>query len=279
MNLVIENIKRAQLAVSESQKQQAKDSFVPLADLLPIPKHPRVLCWDIEASSLKLNWGHIFCIGMKWLGQPKTVVRSIMEYPEFLTNHASDRSLVNECARYLEQADLWVFHFGEFFDIRAVRTRLALYRGSPLAPIKFVDTWRLARKLALHSNRLDAVGNFLGLPEKTAIKPDLWNEANGGHPRAIREIIDHCKHDIPPLEGAYRKLRALMTDHPNLNLTYPDPADRNTNRCPTCGSANLKLEGHSFARTRVRDRWRCLEPDCGKWSVGVTSSIQGEGIR
>ena len=296
MNPLIVGLKREQLKPSADALRKARASFKTLREMLPIPDvHPRILSWDIEATGLALDFGRIFCVGFQWItgksvkhagcdlrghyewSGGRVVVRSQTDYPDYLTDHSSDKALTTEVSDYLSQADLWAFHFGEFFDIKAVCTRLALHQKFPMPPIKFVDNWRLARILKLHSNRLDSVAKFLDLPEKTPILPQVWAAACGGYPWAVRYIEDHCKHDLPPLTESYLRLRPFKRDHPNMNLTHTSLADMNTNRCPQCLWPHLTRIGHSFARTRIRDRWQCAK--CGNCAVGITSGIVGEGIR
>lgn len=222
----------------------------------------RILSWDIEASNLSADFGIILCVGAKLIGKPRTQVLDILDYM------GKDRDIIKAEGRLLkaitpilQDCDVWLTHFGPRFDLPFVNSRLLYHHLPPINPSQpHIDTWRTARnRLKLHSNRLNSIQTFLGLPtEKNAIKPEQWLRALSGHRPSMNYIVEHCRLDVECLEEAYMRLRPLIINHPNVNLV------REMGGCPRCGSRRLQKRGTQIAASRSYVRYQCQ--DCGGWT-------------
>ena len=62
----------------------------------------------------------------------------------------------------------------------------------------------------MHSNRLGTVADFLGIPGKTALKPEIWVQASFGDKKAIAYIHEHNIADVVILEKVHEKLEPFM---------------------------------------------------------------------
>lgn len=226
-------------------------------------KDPRVLIWDIEASDLKGNFGFVFCIGYKWLGEKKTHLISIRDYPAFNRDITDDRAVLKAFAKVMEEADLMVTHYGQRFDYPFLNTRCMIHGMKPMPSVPHVDTWRIAKyKLALHSNRLDTLSRVIpvsGVRElKTPLEAPQWMKGRAGHVPSIRYIEAHCRADVRVLEDVYVKIRPFSSNLPNL-AKHQDGVFG----CPACGSEKVHARGYHLTAHGKRRRYQCQ--GCGQW--------------
>lgn len=225
----------------------------------------RLLAWDIEASNLSADFGIVLCVGFKYVETGKPFVLNILDYMgkdgDLIK---AEKYLLKAVSAQLLESDVWLAHFGCYYDLPFVNTRL-LYHHLPVIPANFplIDTWRISRnRLKLRNNRLVTISEFLGTKEeKNAIKPEQWLRALGGHKGSMDYIVEHCRRDVVVLEQAYLRLRPLVLDHPSRGLID----DRGG--CGVCGQQKLVKRGFHVTRTRKYQRWQCQS--CGSWSKGV----------
>lgn len=223
----------------------------------------KIVAWDIEASNLSADFGIVLCVGFKEVEQGKAEVLNILDYSKGDLIKAEKRLLVDVSEKLLE-ADVWLTHYGTWYDIPFVNSRL-IYHDLPVLPPNFshLDTWKISRnRLKLRNNRLITISEFIGTPdEKNAIKPEQWLRVLGGHKPSMDYIVEHCRRDVVVLEEVYMKLRPLVLDHPNKGLLD------GRGGCAVCGSERLQKRGVQVTRTRKYQRFQCM--DCGGWSKGT----------
>ena len=226
-------------------------------------RNARVLIWDIEATDLEASFGHCLCIGYKWLGQKKTHVMSLYDFPK-VTDPAKepDIHLMRAFHKLLvEQADVLVSFYGKEFDRKFINTRMILAGLPPLPPLssEHVDLYYTCRgNLKMHSNRLQAVSETLGCPtSKTPVRADIWRRAQRGHTPAVKYVIDHCKRDVDILEWTYLKLRGFIRQHPRVG-----PADT----CRNCGGTRFQFRGYTVNGKGEKLRRRQCQ-QCGRWDT------------
>ena len=221
----------------------------------------RILSWDIEASNLSADFGIVLCVGFKEVGVGKPHVYNILDYANDGDLIKAEKFLLKDVSARLLDCDVWLTHFGTWYDINFVNTRL-LYHRLPIIPPSFshIDTWKVAKnRLKLRNNRLNTISEFLKTEEsKNAIKPEQWIRALGGHRPSMAYIVQHCRKDVVVLEQTYLRLRPLVTDHPNRGLID------GRGGCSACGSTRLHRRGYHVTRTRKYRRLQCQK--CGAWS-------------
>jgi len=224
----------------------------------------RILAWDIEASGLAANFAIILCVGFKEVGGKKAIVLSSRDYDEGDILKA-EKLLLKDVSKRLLDTDVWLTHYGTYYDIPFVNTRL-IYHRLPILPPSFnhIDTWKISRnRLKLSNNRLVTIQNFLNLlNEKDAIQPMMWLKALGGHKPSVRYIINHCRKDVEVLAETYELLRPLVIDHPNGALLDGREG------CGVCGAGPDRQQKRGFRVTRTRkyQTFQCQE--CGHWTRG-----------
>ena len=225
---------------------------------------PRIILWDTENSSLDADFGTMLCFGYKYLGEGRTHVISVKDFPKhFRHDPTNDREVVKKAYEILSQADMWVTWYGTYYDVPFLATRLLEHRHAlkefVLPPVPHVDGWKIAKyRMKLHSNRLASVSAFLGLEEKTAIKPPVWRKALAGHQASLNYVIRHCRQDVKVLEQAYEAIKPLFTSHPNVALM------NNRAGCPTCGKNTMQRRGLMVTLKKRWVRYQCQH--CGAWT-------------
>ena len=206
----------------------------------------------------------MLCAGFKEVGGPKPEVYNILDYAEGGDLIKAEKKLLRDISIRLLDCDVWLTHYGTWFDRPFVNSRL-LYHGLPILPPNFahIDTWKISRNhLKLRSNRLVTISEFLGTKdEKNSIKPEQWIRALGGHKPSMDYIVDHCRRDVLVLEEVYNKIRPLVIDHPNKGLID------GRGGCGVCGEKKLQKRGTHITRTRKYQRYQCT--GCGAWSKGI----------
>jgi uncharacterized protein YprB with RNaseH-like and TPR domain len=221
----------------------------------------RILVFDIEATDLEASFGHVLCIGYKWLGQRRVSVARLQDFPA-ITNPAEepDTHLVRAFHEIIvNQADILVTFYGKEFDWKFLNTRMLLAGCTPMPPLsrEHVDLYYTCRgNLKMHSNRLQAVSETLGCPlEKTPVRADIWRRASRGHQPSVAYVVEHCKRDVLILEWTYLKLRGFIRQHPWVGRR---------DSCRTCGEQRIAYRGFWTSATGIKhQRYQCLT--CGRW--------------
>lgn len=233
----------------------------------------KVLCWDVETSPLTVTtwqlWkpvlGHdnivlesgLICGAWKWLGSP--LVEAVTINP---TEPRNDRPVVEKLHEVLSEADVIVAHNGDKFDLKKFRARAVFHGLPPIPPVHQVDTLKVARKyFGFNSNRLDYLGQFLGLGRKKHTSYGMWLDIMNGDAGALEKMVRYNKQDVLLLEKVYKRLRPYMGNHPNGSLYSEHDS------CPTCGSKKFRKRGIKYYSTTTRQQYQCN--DCGHYFSGV----------
>lgn len=231
---------------------------------LAAPRKPRVVIFDLECSNLKAPFGFTFCMGYQELNDAKPSMVSLLDFPrEIKKDPTNDKVLMREAVNILTQADYLVTWYGRYFDERFLRSRLLYHDLGTLPPIINIDGWFTSRyELAMHSNRLEAVQEFLQLKnKKTSIDYTAWRRGMAGHAPSIKKIIHHCIQDVKVLKEVYLKFRPYVKGHPNMTVLTGQ-----TNVCKVCLSPKIHRRGVTVTKEAAFQRFQCQK--CGSWSKG-----------
>lgn len=249
---------------------------------------PKIRFWDVETLSMKaavfnlwpnsiphnsiLQHSAMICASWGDLGDDHVYQSPIVKFNKDGT--PDDREVVQATLDGLADADILVGHNGDNFDLKTLNTR-AVYHGlAPLPPIKTIDTLKVAKRhFRFPSNRLDALGDLLGVGRKVETDKDLWLRCLKGEKKALKDMAYYNIGDIELLEDVYLKLLPFMTNHPNLGIIQGKE-----DICPNCGTQG-KLQKRGFSVTRVsrKQRYQCTA--CGSWSHGPAKQEPGVTIR
>lgn len=200
------------------------------------------------------NEGYVLCWAAKWLDSDEVMSRTTKwGKPE------DDRNVVESLWKLLDEADIVIAHNGKKFDVPVMNARFAVHKLGPPSNYKIIDTLAIAKaKFRFISNKLDALGKFLGLGRKTKHAGfGLWRGCMEGDEQSWKKMIEYNKQDVLLLEAVYKALRPWDSQHPALPLY----GEQDSRACNVCGSTHVHQKGYDYTKTHTYKRWKCQE--CG----------------
>ena len=232
----------------------------------------KILLFDLETSpNIAYSWNgkyevniiefieekYIMSVAYKWLGEKGVHCFNLGQYK---FNH---KKFIAELHKLFNDAEVNIAHNGDSFDIKMANREFIKYGFQPPSPYKQIDTLKIARsKCKFNDNRLDALGEFLGLGRKkeTGGFP-LWKSCMRNEKDGWRLMTKYNKQDVVLLEQVYLKLRAWATTVPNFI--------EDGEICPCCGSKEKTMQGNKrMTNSFYKKRYQCSK--CGRWWVGKT---------
>lgn len=233
---------------------------------------PRILFFDLETTPNRMySWGlripsgylspenieeerTILCGSWMWSDNP--TVESIAVDP---AHPKDDRHVTTVLNEVMGQADAWVAHNGDNFDIRWVRTRAVYYKLPPLPPVVQIDTKKMAKRVFnFNSNRLVYLAEFLGVGKKLKTDFDLWKDCIKGDVAALEKMLRYNKRDVRLLPRVYKRLAPYISAKINMRLFTQKES------CQNCGSMKTQHRGFSYTTSHKYRRLQCTS--CGQWS-------------
>jgi len=171
------------------------------------PLHENIGIFDIETTGLKAPWSHMLSWCVKEHG------KDIIHSDTITTREARDKNdkrIIKSAIKEIAKYDRLVTWYGTRFDLPWTRSR-AIWHDIEFPAYRdlyHTDLYFVARsKLAMHSNRLQAVCQFFGIEAKThPMTPDLWGRAGSGQQEALDEIFEHNKEDVISTDECFLKL-------------------------------------------------------------------------
>lgn len=226
--------------------------------------------WDlwheIKSTEFIENYWYILCWCAKWYGEKEVFSSALPDFlKEYKNNSENDRFILEKLGKLLDECDVVIAHNAKKFDLKKIRTRF-IYHGLKVpSPYRIIDTLEIARNsFSFPSNRLDALGEFLGVGRKVKHGgfKELWIRCSKGDLKAWTKMVKYCKGDVTLLEKVYKKLLPYITNHPNVG-TY---IDDDKPRCKNCGSDKLFKQGFQYTNAGKYQQYSCKE--CGSWMKG-----------
>jgi len=171
------------------------------------PMQEKIGVFDIETTGLKANWSHMiaWCV--------KEHDKDVIHHDLITTREARDKNdkrIIKSAIEEIKKYDRIVTYYGSGFDIPWTRSRALKHRLDFPAykDLYHTDVYYIARnKLKIHSNRLGAVCQFLGIPAKDhPMTPELWERAGAGQKEALETILLHCKEDVESTDAVFNVL-------------------------------------------------------------------------
>jgi hypothetical protein len=181
------------------------------------PVNPKKLFYDIEVSpNIGFFWqpGHkisidynsiiqeraVICISYKWQGNNKV---NTLKW-----NKGDDKKLLEDFIKVFNQADVVIGHNVKNFDTKWLLGRAVKHGIEVDTNFKQEDTLTIARSIfRFNSNRLDYIGQYLGLGKKINTSYDLWKDiVLKNDKKAMESMTKYCEQDVILLEKIYDKL-------------------------------------------------------------------------
>jgi predicted RNA-binding Zn-ribbon protein involved in translation (DUF1610 family)/DNA polymerase elongation subunit (family B) len=237
-------------------------------------KGAKVLIFDIETSHTEYQtrvfspWNqnlrpddiikpwYILCWSAKWLFEDE-IYNAKCSKKE--VKKGDDKRIAQALWNMIDEADVVIAHNLNKFDRKIAQTRF-LKNGMYLpSPYQTIDTLLHARKqFKIPSNRLDYLGEYLGVGRKLETEKGLWDKVEDGDEGAMERMQSYCDVDVELLERVYLELRPFIQPHPNLGLFIENNFDQT---CPSCGGNHLSVIGEYATTVNTYDAYRC--DDCG----------------
>lgn len=211
---------------------------------------------NLSPAHIIENGGQLISVAWAWNDEPE-VYGAVMTPSE--AKKRDDFRVLVQMYDAIEQADILVYQNGDRFDLPKIKTRCIYYELPPPKVCKTVDTLKIAKQLGFPSNRLDALGDYLGVGRKQPNSGiSLWLDCLAGDEYALTEMFQYNKQDVLLLRDVYKRIRAYDMRHPNMQHYYNDE----NKRCTVCGSENVYATGHSIF-TQVSEFAEIQCGDCG----------------
>lgn len=143
----------------------------------------------------------IICVCWKWEGD--STVHSLQ------WNKGCDKDLLKKFAKVIDSADEVIGQNSDRFDIKWLRARCLHHRIPLSSKFNSIDTLKMAKAgFYFNSNKLDYMGQFMGLGKKIKTDYDLWKDVVlKNDSAAMKKMVDYCKQDVALLEKVYGRLQ------------------------------------------------------------------------
>lgn len=242
----------------------------------------RRLLFDIETSpnlvtswrvgyKLQIDYSNIIkeraiiCICWKWEDEEKI-------YSLTWDKDQCDKAMLQKFVKELQKADEVVGHNSDKFDEKWIRTR-CIYHDIPALPkYKSIDTLKIARKgFNFNSNRLNYIGQFLGVGQKIKTEFDLWKRiCLERDNKALKAMVEYCKQDVNLLEQVFKKLQRYA--EPTTHKAVALGGERW--ECPHCASEEVRITTTKYSRVGVATtQMNCKE--CKRY-YNISASVRGQ---
>lgn len=231
------------------------------------PENLRVLIYDLETAPLLAHIWHptddyvahdrlihdsfLLTWAAKWHGEKK-LYTGVLNDSE--AKNQDDSRIVKDLAALIREADFLVAHNADKFDVPMFNNRLLALGLEPMGPKRTIDTLKLAKKnFRLAYNKLDYLGEFLGLGRKIKTDFDLWRACYHGDEKALAKMSRYNRRDVVLLEQVYDMLLPYVNWLPRM----VQPEVNEQFACPTCGSADLTRRGQYHTNVSTFWRFQC----------------------
>jgi transposase-like protein len=236
---------------------------------------PRILFLDVETApsvvvafdryDVTITPSHVlneggWIISASWSWYGENEVHGFYDRTDVMAQR--DFDVTQRIVEEIEKADLVVAHNGDRFDIPIIKTRALQNKIVIRKSIKTVDTLKIAKRLKFNSNKLDSLGNYLGVGRKiptTGIT--LWIQCMKGDFKALDTMLKYNKQDVQLLKDVFDEIRAYDSSAINFGMFFDDEHEH----CPSCGSPHLSETGN-VVRTGTGKFTELSCDDCGRIS-------------
>lgn len=235
-------------------------------------KLPKILVIDLETLPNKGFFWHPFddrMLPLAFIEKPKSICTAAFKFVGdkkarviSVATPYDDAAILVELMKVWEEADYVLAHYGDGFDIPFISARLLANKLPPLPLVPSIDTYKLAKKhfgKTLNSNKLDHLGEVMGLGRKNATNAMLWVRCANGDKKAFKEMAAYNLQDVELLEQVWLTMQPYVQSKLNMNLF----SEISEIVCNTCKSPNLQKRGTFVTKLTKRQRLCCT--DCRSW--------------
>lgn len=213
----------------------------------------------VNIDQVKEDW-YIMAWTAKWLGDNKLIYRDIR-------HSKSDKAILFDLWKLLDEADIVVSQNGETFDIPKIEARMMLYGFKPFKPFKHHDTYKELKNKGFTSHKLDYLTDkfckkYKKLCHKKYPGLKLWIECLKGNINAWNEMQKYNNYDVLSTEELYLNTRGWSTKKAPRIVFNNDPE----RQCQYCKSFKTQKRGIERLLNKAFVRIQCQS--CGKYQRG-----------
>jgi uncharacterized protein YprB with RNaseH-like and TPR domain len=171
------------------------------------PVKEKIGIFDIETTGLQANWS----VMVSWCmldHDTGDIAEDLIKRSEI--RNRTDRRVIKSAIAEIKKYDRIITWYGSRFDVPYVRTKALYHKGREknkestafnfpaFRDLYHTDLLYLSRsKLKLHSNRLESVCQYFGIPAKIhKMTPELNNDLQAGREHALIDVLEHCREDV-----------------------------------------------------------------------------------
>lgn len=219
--------------------------------------------YEQNAIEVKEHW-YVLSFAAQWYKQGPIVCKGLDDYKGYKGNNSTERLLLKDVHKMIDEADIIIAHNGAQFDMRKLNARFIAHGLLPPSPYKIVDTKReLSRVASFSSNRLDWLARQLEIGHKIEHEGfPMWRGCMNGDPGAWKKMKKYNRHDVRLLDELYERLSPWLKQ-PNAVLWGVECVN------PACKNGHLISRGIMRTKTRSYQRYQCAT--CGTWAKSVMS--------
>jgi len=208
------------------------------------------ILWNIQ------HW-NIMSFAIKDLNNKKTFVYALPDFKLYKTQKNNDKELVKILWKIFNEYDVLIAHNGASFDMKKVMARFIYHNMLPPNIPVIIDTKLVAKRyFKFDSNKLDDLGDYLGIGRKLETEKNLWKKCLDGDLKAWNLMKKYNIQDVILLEKVYLRLLPYIKNHPNYAMYLGERI-----ACPNCGSFKLTKDGIRPKALSIVQKWVCK--DCG----------------
>lgn len=242
--------------LSKEQRERLKKAKILLFDLEVAPMLAYTYNY-YEGNVLKIvEPQKLLCFSYKWLGDSEKA--KVITLIDGGLDPKDDSWITRKLWDLLNECNIAIAHNGSRFDAKMANTFFVEHGLQPPAPYKMLDTLTAARqKFKFPSNKLDELGKFLGVGEKTEITYGaLWEDCLKGDKTAYEKMATYCGNDVDLMEKIYWELMPFCKA-PSINKLLNEELV-----CPVCGGAKFHQKGQ-VPDASMGPCWRYMCLCCG----------------
>lgn len=228
-------------------------------------KEKKIAYFDIETAGVNAFYADLgWAISASVCYDDEKIVHNkmICDFPLFSVNPHDDSLLIAWLHSKLSCAEYISGHYAEKFDRKFLNSRIIAAGLPALAPVKLIDTWRIAKcNLKLSSNRLASLAQFLHCEhakiEKKGGWPSWWYEfLKGKVSSKVKKLMrKYNNFDVLTQRDCANKLKAHWP-----NAVY---LTGQIGHCRNCTSSHLIKGGYLQMKSARYQRIKCT--NCGTW--------------
>lgn len=175
-----------------------------------------------------------------------------------------DKKLLKEFTKVANGYDVTIGHNLERFDVKHLRTRIAMHRldDCKWAEGPIYDTLaQYRRSFAFPSNRLDYIAQTLEIGKKSPMSLQDWIGVKNGCKKSLDKMVKYCHNDVKIGAKVYKRLLPFIKVTEKERKTALLKREKIT-CCERCGSKNYVKQGFYTYKSNHFQRYLCK--DCYK---------------